>query len=158
MLREATTDDIDTLVNHHVAMFREIYSINNQPINETAFHAMELKYREKLNRQLADTSCKAWVIVEENRIRSSAAISLFSAVPIPTDPSIKIAFLHSVYTEKAFRNRGFAQQLVECAMQYCREKDINRIDLAASDAGRSIYQRLGFDDFPYAMRYIHSDR
>lgn len=154
MLTEATPEIIDTLIKHHVAMFREIYAYENQPVNEKDLAVMSVMYRKKLTRQLKNRTCKAWTIKKESRVIASAALSLYEGIPIPTDPSITIGYLHSVFTVPEHRNCGYATRLVQKAITFCRNNGINRIDLAASSAGRKIYERLGFTAFPYAMRLI----
>ncbi len=152
-IRCAGIDDIDVLVNQHDAMFREIYAISGRPIDDAAFAAMGEAYRKKLVKQMTDGACCAWVIENDTAIVASAAITRYEAIPIPTDSNSEIAYLHSVYTESAYRKKGYAKHLVRQAMQYCVERGINRIDLAASAAGRSIYEGLGFEASPAAMRF-----
>jgi GNAT superfamily N-acetyltransferase len=154
MLTEATPEIIDILVEHHAAMFREIHAHENQPVHNEDFAAMTVMYRKKLTRQLEDNTCKAWTIRKESRIIATAALSLYDGIPIPTDPSITIGYLHSVFTVPGHRKCGYATRLVKESVAFCRDNGINRIDLAASSAGRKIYERLGFTVFPYAMRLI----
>ena len=152
-IRRAFLQDIETLVHHHDAMFRDIYTANGMTVDESAFTAMKDAYREKLDKQLTDDGCAAWVIETGGAVAASASISLFESVPIPLDPNYKIAFMHSVYTEPRFRRRGFAGKLVATIQTYCSEKGINRIDLTASDAGRPLYDSLGFRPVLAAMRF-----
>jgi len=109
-----------------------------------------------LKREIAAGSCKAWVVRNGNRLVASGAISIVSYVPVPNDPNPHIAYLHSMYTEKEFRGRKYAQQIVEKAIQYCKENGICRIVLNASDAGRSVYEKSGFLPAPETMRLVIS--
>jgi GNAT superfamily N-acetyltransferase len=113
---------------------------------------IEKAYSEKLEKEIRGGSCEAWVIKNGNRLVASGAISIVSFVPIPNDTNHNIAYLHSMYTEKDFRGRKYAQQIIERAIQYCKENGINRVILNASDAGKPIYEKLGFVSLPEMMR------
>ena len=65
-------------------------------------------------------------------------------MPIPKDPTDKVGYLHSVYTDKKFRHKGFANQLVKNLISFCNSKEITRIELETSDAGQTLYEKLGF--------------
>ncbi|MGD9201868.1 MAG: GNAT family N-acetyltransferase [Chitinispirillia bacterium] len=154
LLREATKKDIDILTVHHKLMFLEISKLEGMSIDNLVYDKMVKKYREKLIRQFPNDTCKAWLIEEDNNVIASAAISLYHGVPTPFDTNVEIGFLHSVYTEKPYRRMGYAKILVKYAMEHCFKLGINRIDLAASGAGRKIYESLGFKPSTNAMRYL----
>lgn len=69
-------------------------------------------------------------------------------VPVPHDLSPRIVFLHSIYTEPEFRNRGFAERITWEAAAYCKKNGIRRLHLFASDAGRPVYEKSGFMPVP----------
>jgi GNAT superfamily N-acetyltransferase len=116
--------------------------------------AREIKkaYSEKLEKEIPGGSCKAWVVKNGNRLVASGAISIVSYVPVPNDTNHNIAYLHSMYTEKDFRGRKCAQEIIERAIQYCKKNGINRVILNASDAGKPIYEKSGFVSLPETMR------
>ena len=49
-----------------------------------------------------------------------------------------------MYTDKEHRGKKLAARIIEEAMSFCGEKNITRIMLKASDAGRPIYTAIGF--------------
>ena len=151
-IREATDNDILFLASHHRKMFEEIWQTRGEDIENSRFTEIEKAYVQKLHRQLHDGSCKAWVIEDELRIIASGAISIVSFVPTPKDSSSTVAYLHSVYTEKDQRNNHCANRIIEQALQYCKAKGIRRIILNASEAGRPLYEKLGFRSAPDIMR------
>jgi len=73
-------------------------------------------------------------------------------VPIPNDYSCKVAFLHSVFTENDFRNQGLATKIMEQAIEFCRLKGMKRLMLNASDEGKPLYEKLGFEFVKNSMR------
>ena len=151
-LQEATIDDIHILATHHRRMFGEIWEQKGLAMEKTISQELESAYSDKITEQLPAGICKAWVIKSDNTIIASGAITIVSLVPIPPDMNHRIAHLHSMYTEKAYRNKKCAQQIVDSALRYCRQNRINRVTLNASDAGRPIYEKIGFVSSPDTMR------
>ena len=148
----ATVHDIPVLVAHHHKMFEEIWIRLGFEINTHQFDAMDKAHEEKLREEIVRGICKAWVIGIGNKIFSSGAISIDSMTPTPYDPSYKVAYLHSVYTEPEYRKRGFAERITKEAMAYCKSQRIKRMILEASDAGRPIYEKLGFQPSGRTLR------
>jgi GNAT superfamily N-acetyltransferase len=147
----AVQDDIPALSRHHRLMFEEIQTTTGVPANPSDMAGLEKGYAEKLAREFASGSCISWVVKIGPRIVSSGGLSIVSYVPVPHDLSVRIAFLHSIYTEEKFRNKGYAGQIVGEAARYCREKGIRRTYLFASGDGRPVYEKAGFVPVPDTM-------
>ncbi len=144
ILRVADTGDIPALSSLHRRMFTEIWEQRGVPTDLSAMERLEEAYAEKLEKQFADGSCRGWVICRDDRIVSCGAVSTCRYVPVPHDPSSTVAFLHSVYTDEAFRGRGLARRITQEAIDYCRKSGIKRLYLFSSDAGRPVYEVSGF--------------
>lgn len=56
----------------------------------------------------------------------------------------RYGFIGDVYVDPANRGCGIASRLSTDALAWLRAQDIGMVRLLASDAGRSIYRRLGF--------------
>jgi GNAT superfamily N-acetyltransferase len=153
-LREAGERDIPQLGLHHRKMFEEIWEKKGKNIDISIYKKIERAYAQKLKKEFLSGICKAWVIESENKIVASGAISIVSFVPTPDDLSSSIAYLHSMYTEKEYRNNHFANHIIKKAVQYCKENRIKRIILTASDAGRPIYEKIGFRLSPDTMKFV----
>jgi GNAT superfamily N-acetyltransferase len=151
-LREATDRDIPHLSKHHRKMFEEIWERKGEHIDISIGKGIEKAYRQKLKQELTGGSCKAWVIENEDRTIASGAVTIVSFVPTPKDVSSRVAYLHSMYTEKGSRNNRFASLIVEKAIQYCKDNGIKCVFLNASEAGRPIYEKIGFRSAPEMMR------
>jgi GNAT superfamily N-acetyltransferase len=151
-LQFATIDDINTLAMHHRKMFEEIWEQKGQKIEKARAQAIEDAYYAKLEKQIQDGTCIAWVVKNDNQIVASGAITIVSFVPVPNDINHNVAYLHSMYTEKNYRNQKFAQKIVAGAINYCQKNGINRIVLNASESGRPIYEKVGFVSSPQTMK------
>ena len=151
---KAELNDIPLLTGHHCAMFQEIWSRKGQPLDRDQLADLGEAYTRKLNEQMPAGVCRAWIIKLGEEVASSGAVTVCSFVPTPIDSSHNLVYFHSVYTEKDFRGRGCAQLLVDQAIQYCRSIRLKRIILTASEAGRPIYAKLGFEPASDLMRLI----
>ena len=153
-IHPATVREIPVLVAHHHKMFEEIWTRIGFEIDTHQFEAMDAAHEEKLREEIADGTCKAWIIRIDNKIVASGAISLNSMTPTPYDPVNKVAYLHSIYTEPEYRKRGFAELITKEAIRYCKLQGIRRMILEASDAGRPIYEKLGFQPSGRTLRLL----
>ncbi len=151
-LREATEQDILQLSIHHRKMFEEIWAKKGQQIGNSTAMEIEQAYARKLSGELPGGACKSWLIEDGGEPVASGAITILSFVPTPNDLSSKVAYLHSMYTEAGLRGRNLASHIVRTALAYCKTNGIKRVFLSASEAGRPVYERIGFASSPDMMR------
>ncbi|MDM8550454.1 GNAT family N-acetyltransferase [Desulfobacterales bacterium HSG2] len=151
-IQEAGFEDIPILVRHHRLMFEEIWTLKGLDYDISKLEEMDNAYAKKLQKQLTNNTSKAWFIEDISKIIASGAVSIISMVPVPDDPSDRVAYLHSIYTERGYRNRGFARRIAETAIHYCKSQGIRRMILNASDAGRPVYEKTGFRAADNVMR------
>lgn len=150
-IRKATERDIPQLSIHHSEMFKEIWKNKGKSQGDSESFELGNAYSQKLNRELGNL-CRCWVIETGRELVASGALTIVSFVPIPDDSSSRVGYLHSMYTDKRYRGRGFANLIVKAALQYCRENGIKRVVLNASEAGRPIYEKIGFISSPETMK------
>ena len=151
-LREASSGDIPKMAKHHRKMFEEIWERKGEHLDLTRAQELEKAYAQKLETELRSGTCKAWVIEDGGNIVSSGGVTFVSFVPHPSDLSSKVAYLHSMYTERSHRNKNCAHRILHSITEYCKSLRIKRIILYASEAGQPIYQKVGFRSAPDMMR------
>jgi GNAT superfamily N-acetyltransferase len=125
-------------------MFEEMDSIHGLLLEGDQIAAMERAYSEFLRVKLEEGTTAAWVVREAGRVVSSGAVTFLQWPPSPRDAVTHAALVHSVYTLHERRRRGYAKQILQAAVDYCRKYGIHRVKLGASDAGRALYESLGF--------------
>lgn len=85
----------------------------------------------------------AWFVAEDG-----GAIAGTSCATVPTGSGYiykkPIATLSGIYVDPAYRGRGIARALTNAAIEWCRHRGCSTIRLVASDAGRPLYESLGF--------------
>ena len=87
----------------------------------------------------------------DGKVAGSGCVWIREEQPRPTNPRQEIPYLMSVFTEKPYRRKGAARAVVAKALKWCRDQGYERIILHASDAGRPLYESLGFER-TYEMR------
>lgn len=68
----------------------------------------------------------------------------------------EVAWIGMVLTHPDWRGRGFARRLTEHALEYLSGRKIEWIKLDASDLGRPLYKKLGFEDEGPIERWMRS--
>lgn len=66
----------------------------------------------------------------------------------------KLAWIGMVLTDPAHRGRGFARRLMEHALEFLEQRGIEWIKLDATDMGRPLYLKLGFEDEALVERWV----
>ena len=167
--RPAVLADIPLLARHHRLMFEEMRSLGDDhspkdtccspdeqatgfplPLSKKNipfppdFDRLEAAQLAKLEEQLAEGTCTAWIATCRNEPIASGGVTIIKTVPVPEDPFVETAFLHSVYTIPSMRGRGIASAILDRLLEHCRDKGLHRVQLNSSEVGRSVYQKKGF--------------
>jgi len=143
-IRPATSSDIPVLVKHRRWMFEEMMKV--QPVIYTMadLDTMEEPYRRHLDQHLKSGTLRAWVVEDENRIVASGALELYLWPPRPGDVTERAGLVHSVYVARAYRRRGLARRIMDTIVDAGRAQGLKTVTLHSSDAGRHIYETMGF--------------
>jgi GNAT superfamily N-acetyltransferase len=142
-LREATPTDIPILVKHRRWMFDDMLATQKVGYTAADVDAMEAPYEAYLHQHIG-TLIRAWVIETDGQVIASGAILFNNWAPRPGDNTGQSALLHSVYTDPEHRRQGLARRIMDAMLAECARLGLHTINLHASDAGRPIYENMGF--------------
>jgi GNAT superfamily N-acetyltransferase len=151
-LREGTLDDLAALVRHRRLMFVDMGRAEGKEPDEAGLALMETAYAEHLRLHMPADALHAWVVDSPDGIVASGIVSIMPWPPKPGDITGQAGYLCSMYTEPAYRRRGLAQRIVLAAIDLCRRRELGCLLLSASDAGRGIYESIGFRQWDTFMR------
>ena len=139
-LRRATLDDVDLLVEHRVAMFREMGGRSRAAL---ASHRPE--YLAWLAPRLVRAELVAFVAEDSKGApMGSGAVWFRPSHPGPGWPAARAPYILSMYTVPAGRGRGVATAIVKEVAALSRRLGYRRISLHASAMGRGVYERMRF--------------
>jgi GNAT superfamily N-acetyltransferase len=143
-IRQGTLDDVETVVAHRRAMFLDM----GYPEDEKMRNMCE-KFRPWLVGKMQAREYLTWFAVPRDLDDGGAIVAglglwLMDWPPHMLGPGRWRANILNVYTRPQSRRNGLARRLTETAIEWCRANEISTVILHASDAGRPLYQSMGF--------------
>ena len=154
-VRLATAADAPVLARHRAEMFRDMGELQDDQYG-TLVAAAE----SDLAAWLAAGDYVSFVASPHGRpaeIVAGAGIQIRKLLPRPLSGGAGVrlgpeAIVLNVFTERGWRRRGIADQLMQHVIDWARSHGIARLVLHASPDGRPLYERLGFEP-TNEMRY-----
>jgi len=146
-VRPAGIVDIPTLAQHRAAMYRDMGEL--APAEREPLIAATIA---SLHEVMPRGDYLAWVAEADEppgAIIAGAGVLLRPILPRPggADGGLERgpeALVMNVFVEPEWRRRGVADALMRTLLDALGARGIRRIVLHASDAGRPLYERLGF--------------
>lgn len=146
--RPTTTADLDLLTDHRHRMWT---AIGNRTEAEIAEH--DGRYRVWMRPRLRSGEIVG--VLAEGPDGSAAGSGLLwfrPDQPRPQIPTLITPYILSMYTHPAWRGKGIASRIVHDLVALCRKQGYPSVVLHASEQGRPVYGRLGFER-TWEMRY-----
>ncbi len=141
-IRSATPDaaDIQTIVRHRRAMFRDMgYH------DEDALEAMSAGFLPWLRCKMEAGEYLGWFALgPDSSVAAGLGLWLMDWPPHMVASGRWRGNILNVYTEPAHRRRGMARALMQVALGWCADHDVDAVILHASPEGRPLYESLGF--------------
>jgi GNAT superfamily N-acetyltransferase len=135
-VRPATAEDLETIVCHRIAMFRDMgYA-------DAVLTAIEQVSRPLLRDALANSDYHG--ILAESDGDGVVGGGGVLVVPWPGTQAQR-AWIQNVYVMPEFRRRGIAREIMRTLIDWCRAEGFNSVNLHASADGRPLYEQLGFE-------------
>jgi len=138
--REATDADLPTIIRHRRGMFREMGFCD-----EAALDAMEATSIPFILAGLKDGSYRGWLLERDGRVVAGGGLMVVGYPSAPHDPNPRRAWILNMYTEPEYRRKGLAKAIVEAMVSWCCAQGFGWVSLHATDAGRHLYETLGFE-------------
>jgi len=147
-IRQATTSDIPSIVQHRELMFREM-GIPAQ------FEDMAVAVELWLRHAIPAKTYLGWIAESQSgEVAGGSGLIVIPWPPGPMSMDPRCGFVFNVYTAAPHRKQGLARRMMEAMHGYCRNEGIERIVLNASTFGKPLYDAMGYvvTDEPM-MRY-----
>lgn len=138
--RLATKKDAELIAAHRSAMFAEMGKSDGE-----ALERMRQKFVPWVERMIGAGKYVGWIVEEDGRIAASGGFFELEWPPHPLDPEGEHrGYLLNFWVEPEYRGQGLARTLVREALAESRRRGIRVTALHASDAGRRVYEPMGF--------------
>lgn len=136
-LRTATSDDVEIVLRHRQSMFAAM----GRPASDASMQAS----RQFFTLAFARGRYHGWFVEAPGHgVVAGGGVVLLDYQPAPNQSTAIRPFVVNVWTEDAFRRRGLARQLMEAMIAWSRQQGFPSLFLHASNAGRPLYEALGF--------------
>jgi ribosomal protein S18 acetylase RimI-like enzyme len=139
-IRKVTLQDCAVILHHRRSMFRDMAEGTPEELDQ-----MVEASAPWLTAALADGSYQGWLAQDgQGKVVAGGGVLISTWPPRPRDSNARRAVIFNVYTEPEFRQRGLARELMLLMIGWLREQGFRSVVLHASDAGRHLYETLGF--------------
>ena len=139
-IRGATRSESAIILHHRRSMFRDMGEGTVEELDRMVEVA-----RPWVARALGDGSYRHWLAIDESGRAAGGGGVLLSPWPAnPHDPCTERAVILNVYTEPEFRRRGVAREVMAAILGWVKAYGLRGVNLHASDEGRRLYEKLGF--------------
>lgn len=138
-LRQATIEDIETITTHRIRMFVDMGE------DPAEMETIREAYREWLRRNIASGDYLGMFAVQDGEVIAGGGMWLIHGYqPYAGSLEGERAMIFNMYTAPEHRGKGLARRIAEALLKIADDKAIKVVTLHASDAGRPLYEKLGF--------------
>lgn len=143
--RKLTEYELDTFIKMRI----------NQLLEEGAKEDVDLypALNDYYKRHMADGTFVAWLALDVDKIIGTSGMSFVEKPPYFGCPSGKIGLLSSMFTDKEYRRKGIASELLKRVVDEARNYGCGTVQITASDMGVKLYTVFGFTHNNNFMQY-----
>lgn len=139
-IRRACAEDLTHILHHRLGMFGEMGYRDAAVLGQ-----VEAVSREYFREALRAGRYLAWMAEDSNgEVAGGGGIVVADWPGFPGERHAKRAWILNMYTEPRARRCGVAKKLMEAMIEWCRCEGYGSVSLHASDAGRPLYESMGF--------------
>jgi GNAT superfamily N-acetyltransferase len=149
-IRLATPADAEAIAEHRARMFEEMGQVPPE-----TFETLRAKSCERLGDLLKRGEYIGWLAIPARSpdvIAGGAGVQLREVLPHPLSRADqwdgiaegRHAIILNVFTDPPWRHQGVAVLLLQRIIEWARTERLDRLLLHASEAGRPLYESLGF--------------
>ncbi|MBQ1545331.1 MAG: amino acid adenylation domain-containing protein [Clostridia bacterium] len=140
VVEQAGLSELDTLMEWRMEVLHEVFGVPAEDPMGVLF-AENLAYYKRV---LTEDSHIAVLVKLDGEIIGCGGLCMYTEMPSPDNPSGQCGYLMNIYTREAYRHRGVGKTTVDYLLWRARARGIKKIFLETSEAGRSLYEGLGF--------------
>ena len=143
-IRIADEKDIDLMMSSRLEMLKEVNALDADYQYAESFVEESRKYFLEGNQTTV-------LALDKEKVIGCATICYFTIMPTFSHPTGKRAHLMNVYTSKEYRKQGIGMKMVDMLIEDAWNKGATEISLDATEAGRPLYKKCGFEDSSECM-------
>lgn len=138
----ANINDLELLLQWRMEVLREVFSLSAaQPAAELAEENRRY-YQQELPTE-GHIACFAHL---NDETVGCGGMCLYREMPSPDNHTGQCVYLMNIYVRQQFRRRGIGGMIVRWLVEQAKARNIQKIYLETSAAGRPLYREIGFED------------
>lgn len=138
IFRKAEIKDIEKYIEHRVEFIESLKGVFQ---DEKIFRINTKNFLEK---SITNNTSIIFIAEEGGKILSSAMAVLYESLPMTYTPNGKCSIIYNVYTIAEYRNKGLAKKLLNMLLDDLHAKGVEEVLIKYTDAGKKVYEKLGF--------------
>jgi GNAT superfamily N-acetyltransferase len=120
-------------------------------LGEEDYDALFEASKRYFSQAIQDGRYVAWVATNQDSIIGGGGMQINTILPRPGRDGRMLrpgpqGLIMNVFVEKDWRRKGVAERLVLRIIDFARKSGIPSVVLHASESGRPLYERLGFEE------------
>jgi len=135
----ATPDDLEVILSHRREMFREMGGDYEQKI-----HVFDKASRIYFDNALRDGSYHGVLCRIDGTVVAGGGVVIAAWPGSPMNFDSRRAWILNIYVEPSHRRQGIARAIMRELVDWCRQNGFQSVALHASEEGRALYEKLGF--------------
>ncbi len=141
--RMATHNDVDTLIKVRF----DYFATEKLEITDDKRELISYQLKEYYSKHLNLDFFAAFIEDDSGNIVSTAFLVIFEKPANLSWPTGKTGMILNVHTYTKYRKMGYATKTMNLLIQEAKNQDLSYIELSASELGKSLYKKLGFQEF-----------
>lgn len=142
--RFATISDIDLLVQQRLSFIEvEKDSDSYSLLRDNCYSYFEKAF--------AENTCDVILAEDKGRFIGTGIAFYYDSVPSAGNITGKNAYVTSMFVESEYRRNGIGKTMLNKLVEAAKARGCEKVMLNASDMGRLMYEKIGFEDIYNGM-------
>lgn len=150
IFKKATMLDIDELVSTRIIVLRAA----NKLSEDVDMSVVAEESYEYYMRALKIGEHIAYLVYDSEKFIGAGGVSFYQVMPTYHNPTGKKAYIMNMYTLPEYRRQGIAFSTLDLLVKAARKQGVSHIALEATDMGRPLYEKYGFEKMKYEMELV----
>lgn len=146
--RKAGIDDLSTLVDLRLDFLDEARGLNDEQKS-----VLRVTNKDYILSGLLDGSLVIFIAEDGGKIIATSGIMFYRHFPNGYTPDGRKAYIGNMYTLPEYRKKGIAAELMRLQLDEAKKRGLTAVSLSATEAGRPVYEKIGFVDVLDEMVY-----
>jgi predicted GNAT family acetyltransferase len=145
-IRKANIDDLEALFKSRLEFVQSLR--NNEVSISEEFQKNTYDYMKK---HIEDDTMVIWMAIDSIEIVSAAMVCYYQLLPTISNETGNTGYILNVFTDPKYRRKGLATELMNKLKQDAKERNVSKLLLHATDMGKLVYEKLGYEELTREM-------